>query len=65
MQEKQIDFKSVEMLQNIQIDINSIIIQQGIKKLDKLNSEAIDTITAIQKEINKTLAEYINYILTK
>lgn len=65
MEQKQIDFKSVEMLQNIQIDVNTIIMQQGIKKLDKLNGEAIDTITAIQKEINKTLAEYLNYILTK
>lgn len=63
--EKQIDFKAVELLTNLQMDINNIIMNKSIKELTKNKNINIELIDSIKDSINNTLKEYLNYYINK
>ncbi len=65
MDDKKINTDDIEMISNLQADINNIILQQAMKNIDKLDKTAQDTINNIQHDINKTIKEYLIYILNK
>lgn len=64
-EEKQIDFKAVELLTNLQFDINNIIMAKSIKELTKNKNINIELIDSIKDSINGTLKDYLNYYINK
>lgn len=64
-QSNQIDYKSLQMLLNLQIDINHIIMSESLREINKLNQIDIKVIDNIKDKINNNIKEYIQYIMNK
>lgn len=63
MQEKKINFDDVEMLMNLRADINQTILTTTLNAASTTTKE--ENANDIQANINKIIATYIDYVLTK
>lgn len=55
--------KIIEMIENLQNDINNIIMRTATKELNKNKETSVSTIDSIKAQINKTINDYIDYLL--
>lgn len=55
--------KIIEMIENLQNDINNIIMRTATKELNKNKEISIATVDSIKAQINKTINDYIDYLL--
>lgn len=51
------------MIENLQNDINNIIMRTATKELNKNKEVSVSTIDSIKAQINKTINDYIDYLL--
>lgn len=57
--------KIIEMIENLQNDINNIIMRTATKELNKNKEISIATVDSIKAQINKTINDYIDYLLNR
>lgn len=55
--------KIIEMIENLQNDINNIIMRTATKELNKNKEISIEAVDSIKAQINKTINDYIDYLL--